>query len=51
MDESKAVVHVREEVIPRRQRRIWFDWRNFLLIAGMSLIGLLAQWVRLLSGQ
>jgi hypothetical protein len=26
---------------PRPQRRSWFDWRNFLLVAGLSLIPIL----------
>lgn len=51
MQKDVDVVRVRETVIPRRQRWVWFDWRNFLIVAGLSLIGLLAQIVPLLSKQ
>lgn len=40
MTEKGEAVRVREAVIPRRQRRwvIWFDWRNFLIVGGLSLM-------------
>lgn len=45
MRKDDEIVYVRDEVIlpRRRQRRISFDWRNFLLIAGMSLLAVLGQ--------
>lgn len=30
---------------PRPQRRPWFDWRNFLIVGGLSLIGVLRWWI------
>lgn len=46
MEESEDVVQVQEQVIPRRQPWIWFDWRNFLVIAAMSAFGLLARYLQ-----
>lgn len=34
---------------PRRQRRAWFDWRNFLIVGGLSLIAALRSLLELLQ--
>ena len=30
---------------PRRQRAAWFDWQNFLIVGGLSLMGVLRWWL------
>lgn len=27
------------------KRRVWFDWRNFLIVGGLSLMGVLRWWI------
>ena len=29
----------------RPQRRPWFDWRNFLIVGGLSLMGVARWWI------
>lgn len=41
MDEK--VIRVREEVVPRRRGWIWFDWRNFLIVGGLSAMAALGK--------
>jgi hypothetical protein len=47
-DDDPGVIDAKFKVIrgPRRvQRRPWFDWRNFLIVGGLSLIPILRAWV------
>lgn len=35
---------------PRGQRRPWFDWRNFLIVGGLSLLAVMGQAMRQATG-
>jgi hypothetical protein len=46
-DVKNDVIDAKFKVIkgPRQSRGWWFDWRNFLIVGGLSLMGVLRWWV------
>lgn len=44
---DRNVIDAKFKVIrdPRRKWRVWFDWRNFLIVGGLSLIGVVRWWL------